>query len=51
MFRASLFSRLSCLQYEINGRDAIYHGIAVFLWNLVNGFTLKLEYHKPTDND
>lgn len=39
-------SGLAFLQYEINGRQALFMGIAVFLWTLVNGLTLNVEYRK-----
>lgn len=41
-------SGLAFLQYEIYGRQALFMGIAVFLWTLVNGLTLNVEYRKST---
>ena len=41
-------SGLALLQYEIYGRQGLFMGIAVFLWTLVNGLTLNMEYRKST---
>ncbi len=44
--RIAYITVLAFLQYEINGRQALIMGIAVFLWTLVNGLTLNVEYRK-----
>lgn len=44
--RIAYITVLAFLQYEINGRQALFMGIAVFLWTLVNGLTLNVEYRK-----
>jgi hypothetical protein len=42
----SILSGLAFLQYEINGRQGIFMGIAVFLWTTINGLSLNIEYKK-----
>ncbi|MBK9256610.1 MAG: hypothetical protein IPM42_14065 [Saprospiraceae bacterium] len=44
----SVLSGLAFLQYEWNGRQGLYIGISVFLWTLINGLTLNVEYRKAT---
>lgn len=45
---ASILSGLSFLQYEMNGRQGLFMGISVFLWMIINGITLNVEYRKAT---
>jgi uncharacterized membrane protein YjjP (DUF1212 family) len=44
----SILSGLAFLQYEINGQEGLFMGIAVFLWTLVNGLILNIEHRKAT---
>lgn len=44
----SIGSGLAFLQYEVNGRQGLFMGIAVLSWTLVNGLTLNIEYRKGT---
>jgi hypothetical protein len=45
---ASILSALAFLQYELNGRQGLFMGISVFLWTIINGLTLNIEYRKAT---
>lgn len=45
---ASILSGLAFLQYELNGRQGLLMGISVFLWTIINGLTLNVEYRKAT---
>ena len=42
----SILSGLVFIPYEIIGRLGILMGLAVFLWTVINGFLLNLEYKK-----
>lgn len=44
----SISSGLAFLQYEIYGREGLFMGVAVFLWTVVNGLILNIEYRKAT---
>jgi hypothetical protein len=44
----SVLSGLAFLQYEWNGRQGLVMGISIFLWTLLNGLTLNVEYRKAT---
>lgn len=48
IFLTLIGSGLAFLQYEINERQGLFLGIAVFLWTLVNGLTLNIEFRKST---
>lgn len=45
---ASILSGLAFLQYEINGQNGLLIGLAIFLWTVVNGIILNIEYRKAT---
>ena len=46
------FSGLAFLQYEMNGREGLFMGVAVCLWTIANGQLLNMEYKKErTSND
>jgi hypothetical protein len=42
----SIGSGLAFLQYEVNGREGLFMGIAVFFWTIINGLSLNIEYRK-----
>ncbi len=42
----SVLSGLAFFQYEVNGGQGIFMGIAVFLWTIINGLSLNFEYKK-----
>lgn len=44
----SIASGPAFIQYEFNGRQGLYMGIAVFLWTVINGLSLNFEYRKAT---
>ena len=44
----SIGSGLAFLQYEVNGRQGLFMGIAVFLWTIINGLSLNIAYRKAT---
>ena len=45
-------SGLAFLQYEMNGREGLFMGVAVCLWTIANGQLLNMEYKKErTSND
>jgi hypothetical protein len=45
-------SGLAFLQYEMNGREGLFVGVAVCLWTIANGQLLNMEYKKErTSND
>lgn len=44
----SVLSGIAFLQYEWNGHQGLFMGISVFLWTLINGLTLNVEYRKAT---
>ena len=39
-------SGLAFLQYEMNGREGLFMGVAVCLWTIANGQLLNMEYKK-----
>lgn len=46
----SIMSGLAFLQYEVNERQGLFMGIAVFLWTIINGLCINVEYRKNTAN-
>lgn len=46
IFMTAIASGLAFLQYEINGRNGLFMGIAVSSWTIINGLTLNIEYRK-----
>lgn len=44
-------SGLAFLQYEINGREGLFMGLAVCLWTIANGQLLNLEHKKELNSN